>query len=303
MAKLFCISDIHGFYDEMRKALDEAGFDPNNKDHWLICCGDTLDRGRQPRQVISYLMKLSQKVLVKGNHEDIIMDCIAREYPYGHDWSNGTAQTIIDLAPNASTFDEACTTIYWKVARFVDSMVNYFETKNPVLEASHKIIALQSKSVRGGTTFSCNVVNAGKLSNVVADECKFTIDVRVCRRADMSAADLLVREICEKSFIGDTVTNVERLGMRPPMEPSDDTYELFARLAKIGQEYGIEKLSPISSGGGSDSAYTQAFGITSLCGLGGCGDHCHSEREYIEIPSIARRAKLLAALLLEGEDR
>ena len=67
----------------------------------------------------------------------------------------------------------------------------------------------------------------------------------------------------------------------------------------LGREYGLEELAPIPSGGGSDSAYTQACGVTSLCGLGGCGDFCHSEREYLEIPSVARRAKLLAALLVK----
>ena len=128
MAKLFCISDGH--YDEMRNALGEAGFDPNNEDHWLVSCGDTLDRGRQPRQVMNYLMSLPRKVLVRGNHEDLIMDCVAREYPHGHDWSNGTAQTIIDLDPGASVFEEACMAIYPKMSKFVDSMFNYFETKN-----------------------------------------------------------------------------------------------------------------------------------------------------------------------------
>lgn len=179
--------------------------------------------------------------------------------------------------------------------------INYFETVNPVLEASHKIIALQSGSVRGGTTYSCNVIRAGTLSNVIPDECTFTVDVRVCRHAELEPADRHVREICAKSFIGQTDAKVVRLGMRPPMEPSEDSFALFDRLAEIGREYNLEDLSPIASGGGSDSAYTQALGVTSLCGLGGCGAFCHSEREYVEISCITRRAKLLATLLLKGE--
>ena len=31
MAKLFVVSDVHGYYDEMKKALDKAGFDK-----WLL---------------------------------------------------------------------------------------------------------------------------------------------------------------------------------------------------------------------------------------------------------------------------
>ena len=130
MVKFYVISDVHGYYDEMIEALDKAGFDPNNESHWLISCGDTLDRGRKPRQVMNYLMRLPRKILVKGNHEDLIMDCIAREYAQGYDWHNGTAQTIIDLAPSAKIFEEACMAIYPKMSKFVDSMVNYFETKH-----------------------------------------------------------------------------------------------------------------------------------------------------------------------------
>ncbi len=145
MPKLFCISDVHGYYDEMINALDNAGFDKNNEEHWLILCGDALDRGKQPRQVMNYLMKLPRKILVKGNHCQLLLDCIAREYAHGYDWSNGTAQTIIDLAPNANTFDEACMAIYPKVSKFVNSMVNYFETKNYIFV--HSFVPLNCDSI------------------------------------------------------------------------------------------------------------------------------------------------------------
>jgi len=145
MAKLFCISDVHGFYDEMCKALDEAGFDQNNKNHFLVGLGDYTDRGRQPHKVIDYLASLERKILIRGNHEDLIMDCLAREYPQGHDWSNGTAQTIIDLAPSANTFEEACIAIYPKVLKFVDGMVNYLETKNYIFV--HSFVPLECDSI------------------------------------------------------------------------------------------------------------------------------------------------------------
>lgn len=144
MPKLFCISDAHGFYDEMREALDDAGFDPNNENHWLISLGDHLDRGKQPRQVINYLLGLSRKILIKGNHEDLILDCLAREYPYGHDYHNGTAGTIIDLAPSENTFEEACLMVYPKISNFINGMVNYFETKNYIFV--HSFVPLHCNS-------------------------------------------------------------------------------------------------------------------------------------------------------------
>ena len=130
MPKFFVMSDIHGFYDEMKLALDEAGFDPNNEEHWIVTCGDHFDRGPKPLRVMKYLQDLPRKILVKGNHEQLLMECIDRGYWYSHDRSNGTYQTICDLAPSAEVFDLACSTAYWRVKDFIDGMVDYFETKN-----------------------------------------------------------------------------------------------------------------------------------------------------------------------------
>ena len=130
MPKFFVMSDIHGFYDEMKKVLDEAGFDPNDENHWFIGCGDYMDRGEKPGEVISFLNRLPRKILVKGNHEQLILDCIYNGYPQYHDISNGTAKTIIDLAGQNEEFDIACTQVYPRVKHFVGKMVNYFETKN-----------------------------------------------------------------------------------------------------------------------------------------------------------------------------
>ena len=127
--KFFAISDIHGFYDEMIKALDEAGFDKDNSEHWLIVCGDYFDRGRQSEKVMKYLLNLPRKVLVKGNHEQLLLDCLDRGYPEYHDMSNGTAQTILDLA-KVYDFDLACEKVRSRVKYFVDQTVNYFETQN-----------------------------------------------------------------------------------------------------------------------------------------------------------------------------
>ena len=38
MKKYFVVADIHSFYDEFMKALNDAGFDINNEDHILISC-------------------------------------------------------------------------------------------------------------------------------------------------------------------------------------------------------------------------------------------------------------------------
>ena len=130
--KLFVTSDVHSFYTPLKKALDEAGFDPNNKEHWLIVCGDCFDRGDESEEVLRFLMSLERKILVKGNHDTLLEECCMREFSYSHDVSNGTVKTIQDLggAGYGRDFAECCCRTWDKLARYRELLVNYFETKN-----------------------------------------------------------------------------------------------------------------------------------------------------------------------------
>lgn len=130
--KLFVVSDIHSFYTPLKKALDEAGFDPNNENHWLVVCGDSYDRGDESEEVLHFLMSLERKVLIKGNHDILLEDCCMREFPYSYDSSNGTRRTIQDIggAGYGRPFDECCRITWNKTQAYRDCLVNYFETKN-----------------------------------------------------------------------------------------------------------------------------------------------------------------------------
>lgn len=130
--KLFCVSDIHGFCDEFVKALDEAGFDENNEEHWLVTLGDHFDRGSKPLEVMNYLMSLPRKILIRGNHESLFEECVERGYPYDHDYSNGTFETICILgeANHGVTLAQGMMKAQEKAKPFFKQMVNYFETKN-----------------------------------------------------------------------------------------------------------------------------------------------------------------------------
>jgi len=132
MAKLFVVSDIHGFHDEFRTALNEAGFDPNDENAYLVVCGDVFDRGDQPAEVMRYLKSLHRKILVKGNHESLIEECISNGYWMSHDMRNGTFDSICELggAGEGRSFEECCVIADGRVKDFFASMVNYFETKN-----------------------------------------------------------------------------------------------------------------------------------------------------------------------------
>lgn len=129
--KLFVVSDIHSFYEPLMKALNEAGYDKNDENHWLIVCGDCFDRGPDSVKVLHFLMSLERKVLIKGNHDLLFADLCGRGFPYGHDKSNGTVRTVNDLGGSDLPKDFAtnCQTAWNKTAAFRDLLVNYFETE------------------------------------------------------------------------------------------------------------------------------------------------------------------------------
>lgn len=133
--KIFAISDIHGFYGPMIKALNEKGFEPNNPDHLLVVCGDCFDRGPGSYNVYDYLRQLRNCVIVRGNHEDLMELAFKRGYLQDHDIHNGVGNTLIDISTNrlgrmADSVQEALQTTYLVLKPFLKSMVNYFETKN-----------------------------------------------------------------------------------------------------------------------------------------------------------------------------
>lgn len=130
--KLFIVSDIHSFYKPLIETLDEAGFDKNNKDHWLISCGDCFDRGPDSVELLHYLMSLERKILIKGNHDFLLEDLCMREFPYSHDIHNGTVKTVKDLGSvrESYSFDECCQRTWNRTAAYRASLVNYFETEN-----------------------------------------------------------------------------------------------------------------------------------------------------------------------------
>ena len=130
--KFFAISDIHSFYDPMIDALNKAGFEKNNPEHTLIVCGDAFDRGTQAEEILEYLNSLERVVLVKGNHDDILMELLERRFPYSSDDHNGTTGTVYQLGYEKGTvkFADFCDKAYKQFKPLYDKMVDYYETGN-----------------------------------------------------------------------------------------------------------------------------------------------------------------------------
>lgn len=131
--KYFVSGDIHGFYDEWQSELKEKGFDISNPEHKIILCGDLFDRGSQPKEIIEFVLKHKDKViLIRGNHEDLMEQMIERNSSDYGDLCNGTAQTIVDLYPEwqISEFDLKKIAKETRLQEVLDMCIDYYETKH-----------------------------------------------------------------------------------------------------------------------------------------------------------------------------
>lgn len=72
--KTFVFGDVHGYYDELMRALDESGYEDGDR---LIGLGDYLDYGPQTKQVLDFICaakrKNSDSIWIRGNHENVFL--------------------------------------------------------------------------------------------------------------------------------------------------------------------------------------------------------------------------------------
>lgn len=94
--RYFVLSDIHSFYDEMMQSLSKVGYDQKDGNDFLILCGDSMDRGTKPLEMVQFLQGIpkDRKALVLGNHEDLFIDAVRRAEFSKCDIHNGTKDTI-----------------------------------------------------------------------------------------------------------------------------------------------------------------------------------------------------------------
>lgn len=144
--KYYVVSDIHSYYDCLIDALTIAGFFNDKTPHQLIICGDLFDRGNQAIQLQEFILSLMNKnevILIKGNHEELLMDIVhgfqRYEWNRSHHISNGTTDTVLQIC-NCQFYDlyDNAKEMYQKlvnspiITKIIPNMKNYYETQSHI---------------------------------------------------------------------------------------------------------------------------------------------------------------------------
>ncbi len=174
---------------------------------------------------------------------------------------------------------------------------NHSEGRSAIYELAQHIVALESLTdYDSGKTVNVGLVRGGTAANVVPAQAHATIDTRFWTRQDAIALDTRIKGLrpLREGISLEVSGGINRL----PLEKTPGNEKLYRRAVEYASRLGFE-LPEVSSGSVSDGKISSALGVPTLDGLGAVGAGAHAVHEYIEVDSLAPRAALLSALMMD----
>ncbi|KMY56112.1 carboxypeptidase [Bacillus sp. FJAT-27231] len=165
-------------------------------------------------------------------------------------------------------------------------------------ELAYKVIKLQQlNDYKQGLTVNVGLIKGGTSVNTVPPHAEAEIDVRVKNEDQAMNVTNSIHQIAGEEIVKGTRTELTGAIDRPPMERTEESEKLFNTVKETGKELGFT-IHEVSTGGGSDAAFTAAKGIPTIDGIGPIGEFSHSEtEEYTDLNSLVDRTILLAKII------
>ena len=143
-----------------------------------------------------------------------------------------------------------------------------------------------------------NVRGGGPATNVVPDFAEAELDVRITQTVDRDRLLARLRSIASEINAREGFKFELTGGFnRPPKEILAAEEALFPEWQRAARDVGVEPFSWVHSGGSSDGNILCAAGLPTFDGVGPVGDHLHSNREFLIVPTVAARAQIVALFM------
>ncbi|CAG9421093.1 M20 family metallopeptidase [Providencia alcalifaciens] len=166
-----------------------------------------------------------------------------------------------------------------------------------IQELAFKIQSLHALSQHNkGLSVNVGLITGGTSVNTVAPNARAEIDVRISSEQQGLEIDKKVREVCSQPVLEGIQLSLTGGINRPPMAKTAQSAELIDIIKQEADKLAIT-LDDVSTGGGSDASFTAGVGTPTVDGLGPIGGYQHSDKEYLEIPSLTERAQLFFNVL------
>ncbi|QBF32677.1 carboxypeptidase [Thalassococcus sp. S3] len=207
------------------------------------------------------------------------------------------------LVPEPARGDGGVSTGRYAIARFNLKTVGkpshagarLSDGRSAIAAMARKILEIEAMT-SDDCTFSVGVVHAGQWVNCVSSVCE--AEALTMAKTDEDLEEGIARMMSLAGDDDEVVFEVTRGVTRPVWRPDQPgTLEMYDLAREIAQEIGFD-ITADSAAGGSDGNFTGALGIPTLDSLGVRGSGLHTLNEYIEVPSLPERARLMAGLLM-----
>lgn len=181
-------------------------------------------------------------------------------------------------------------------------------------ELARIIAAFRKELPEPNLTFNVGLMLAGAEASIAPDNSRGSVTGKTniipgqaIAKGDFRTLSLdqsaRVRERMQQIVAGPSLNGAKATisfdpGSYPPMAPTDGNHALLDRLNRVNTRLGLAAmpaLDPLKRGAGDVSFV--AADVDSLAGLGPSSSGDHTERETVDIPSIARQAKRAALLM------
>lgn len=207
MKKYFIASDIHSFLEPFTEALNEVGFDINNKDHILVINGDLFDRGDNTVSLFRFIKHIPKRrrILIKGNHEELFIKLLNKDFPDSYDFSNGTVRTFCSIA---GVPEEMLNTRY----RLCASDLDFEKPLQRVRETWQRVRKAVNKSSITKWLLSDEWINYLELDNYIITHSFIPTRIKpeVKNINFITCSEEKVREVIKDRYINPVFLNIER---------------------------------------------------------------------------------------------
>ena len=177
------------------------------------------------------------------------------------------------------------------------------QKSSAILELAHKIIEFEAlNDFEKGISINVGKIDGGIGPNTIPEFANAQIDFRYVTPADLRLLEEKVTHIAETSAVSGTLSRVDFISGRPPMQASEDNRKLFDVAAGVARQWGYG-LQEEFRNGVSDANFIADLNVPVLDGLGPIGGRDHSRDEFMLKASLPQRALLLACTILESWQR
>lgn len=171
--------------------------------------------------------------------------------------------------------------------------------RSAIKEIAHKLLDIEALTdFDKGNTFNVGLIEGGTVCNATPDYAKITCDLRFVDSSVLPEVKQQLQAIVEKNYVPDTTSKLIDIVEFKAMRRLTETMKLFEFVKKTASAEGYPVPYAKAVGGASDSAYTTAAGVPTVCAMGVKGGRNHTEEEFAVVDTLFERTKLLIAVLL-----